>query len=163
MPGDNVYLKNNKDSFHGMGLAHAQRTRQAPFFIKNVPYRYSSYGMKNMSKGITSFKSNKCPQAYKLKKDKMPTTPFLSLSSGGERRRRAKGAPRRGARSRRCQESVLVPAEGLEDEATARQYATKASVPAYSELTAAARLLRLLQPSYASRPRRRWGTRRWRA
>ena len=31
--GDYVYLKNNKDSFLGMGLAHAQRTRQAPFFI----------------------------------------------------------------------------------------------------------------------------------
>ena len=66
-----------------MGLAHAQRTRQAPFFIKNVPYRYSSYGMKNMSKGITSFKSNKCPQAYKLKRDKVPVIPFLSLSSEG--------------------------------------------------------------------------------
>ena len=83
MPGDNVYLRNNKDSFLGMGLAHAQRTRQTPFFIKNIPYRYSSYGIKNMSKGITSLKSNKCPQAYKLKKDKVPVIPFLSLSSGG--------------------------------------------------------------------------------
>ena len=66
-----------------MGLSHAQRTRQAPFFIKNIPYRYSSYGIKNMSKGITSLKINKCPQAYKLKKDKMPVIPFLSLSSEG--------------------------------------------------------------------------------
>ena len=33
LPGDNVYLKNNKDSFLGMGLAHARITRQAPFFI----------------------------------------------------------------------------------------------------------------------------------
>ena len=33
LPGDSVYLKNNKDSFLGMGLAHAQRTRQTPFFI----------------------------------------------------------------------------------------------------------------------------------
>ena len=81
MPGENVYLKNNKDSFLGMGLAHAQRNRQAPFFIKNVPYRYSSYEMKNMSKGITSFKFKKCTQAYKLKRDKMPVIPFLSLSS----------------------------------------------------------------------------------
>ena len=73
-----------------MGLAHAQRTRQTPFFIKNVPYRYSSYGKKNMSKGITSFKSNKCPQAYKLKKDKIPIIPFLSLSSeDGTRRQEA--------------------------------------------------------------------------
>ena len=66
-----------------MGLAHGQRTRQTPFFIKNIPYRYSSYGMKNMSKGVTSFKSNKCQQAYKLKRDKMPVIPFLSLSSEG--------------------------------------------------------------------------------
>ena len=66
-----------------MGLAHAQRTRQTPFFIKNVPYRYSSYGIKNMSKGIRSFKSNKCPQAYKLKRDEVPVIPFLSLSSEG--------------------------------------------------------------------------------
>ena len=36
-----------------------------PFFIKNIPYRY---GMKNMSKGITSSKFNEGPQAYKLKK-----------------------------------------------------------------------------------------------
>ena len=66
-----------------MGLAHAQRTRQAPLSIKNIPYSYSSYGIKNMSKGITSLKINKCPQAYKLKKDKMPVIPFLSLSSEG--------------------------------------------------------------------------------
>ena len=81
MPGDNVYLKNNKDSFLGIGLAHAQRTRQTPFFNKNIPYRYSSYGIKNMSEGITSLKINKCPQAYKLKRDKVPVIPFLSLSS----------------------------------------------------------------------------------
>ena len=91
LPGDNVCLKNNKDSFLGMGLAHAQRTRQAPFFIKNVPYRYSSYGKKNMSKGITCFKSNKCLQAYKLKRDKVPVIPFLSLSSeGGTRQQEGK-------------------------------------------------------------------------
>ena len=87
MPGVNFYLKSNKDSLLGVGLAHAQRTRQAPFFIKNVPYRYSSFGMKNMSKGITSFKSNKCTQAYKLKRDKMPVIPFLCLSSGNKTRR----------------------------------------------------------------------------
>ena len=74
-----------------MGLAHAQRTRQAPFFIKNIPYRYSSYGIKNMSKGITSLKINKCPQAYKLKRDKVPVIPFLSLSSeGGTRQQEGK-------------------------------------------------------------------------
>ena len=81
LPGDNVYLKNNKDSSLGMGLAHAQRTRQTPFFIKNIPYRYSPYGIKNMSKGITSLKINKCLQAYKLNRDKVPVNPFLSLSS----------------------------------------------------------------------------------
>ena len=72
-----------------MGLAHAQRTRQAPFFIKNIPYRYSSYGIKNMSKGITSLKINKCPQAYKLKRDKVPVIPFLS-SEGGTRQQEGK-------------------------------------------------------------------------
>ena len=51
-----------------MGLAHARRTQQTPFFIKNIPYMYSSYGMKNMSKGITSSKFNEGPKAYKLKK-----------------------------------------------------------------------------------------------
>ena len=71
-----------------MGLAHAQRTRQAPFFIKSIPYRYSSYGIKNMSKGITSLKINKCPQAYKLKRDKVPIIPFLSLSLEGITRKR---------------------------------------------------------------------------
>ena len=39
-----------------------------PFVIKNIPYRYSSYEMKNMSKGITSYKFNKGPKAYTLKK-----------------------------------------------------------------------------------------------
>ena len=63
-------------------LTHRE-TRQAPFFIKNIPYRYSSYGIKNMSKGITSLKINKCPQAYKLKRDKVPVIPFLSISSEG--------------------------------------------------------------------------------
>ena len=62
-----------------------------PFFIKNIPYKYSLCEMKNMSKGITSFKINKGPQAYKLKKRKkkikMPVIPFLSLSSGGRSRR----------------------------------------------------------------------------
>ena len=86
LPGDNVYLKNNKDSFLGMGLAHAQITQQAPFFIKNIPYRYSSYGIKNMSKGTTSLKINKCLQAYKIKRDKVPVIPFLPLSPGGETR-----------------------------------------------------------------------------
>ena len=71
-----------------MDLTHAQRTRQAPFFIKNIPYRYSSYRIKNMSKGITSLKINKCPQAYKLKRDKVPIIPFLSLSSGNGTRRK---------------------------------------------------------------------------
>ena len=74
-----------------MSLAHAQRTQQAPFFIKNIPYKYSSYGIKNMSKGITSLKINKCPQAYKLKRDKMPIIPFLSLpSESGTRWREGK-------------------------------------------------------------------------
>ena len=39
-----------------------------PFSLKNIPYRYSSYEMKNMNKGITSSKVNKGPRAYKTKK-----------------------------------------------------------------------------------------------
>ena len=98
-----------------------------------------------MSKGITSLKINKCPQAYKLKRDKVPVIPFLSLSSEGEQgSRRAKRAHRQGTRSRRHQENILVPGKELEDEATGQQYATKASVPAYSDLMAATRLLCLL-------------------
>ena len=42
--------------------------------------------MKNMNDGITSFKFNKGPKAYKLKRDKVPVIPFLSLSLGGETR-----------------------------------------------------------------------------
>ena len=43
--------------------------------------------MKNMNDGITSFKFSKGPKAYKLKRDKVPVIPFLSLSSGGRSRR----------------------------------------------------------------------------
>ena len=44
-----------------------------------------------MSKGITSLKINKCPQAYKLKRDKVPVIPFLSLpSEGGTRQQKVK-------------------------------------------------------------------------
>ena len=47
--------------------------------------------MKNMNDGITSFKFNKGPKAYKLKRDKVPVIPFLSLSSGnGTRRQKGK-------------------------------------------------------------------------
>ena len=45
-----------------------EKLEKHPFFIKNIPYRYSSCKVKNMSKGITSFKFDKGPQAYKLKK-----------------------------------------------------------------------------------------------
>src|SRR3954463_13788090 len=44
--------------------------------------------MENMNKGITSSKFNKGPKACKLKRDKVPVIPFLSLSSGGGSRRR---------------------------------------------------------------------------
>ena len=103
-----------------MGLAHTQRTWQAPFFIKNIPYRYSSYGIKNMSKGITSLKINKCPQAYKLKRDKVPVIPFLSLSSGGRSKRRKgkKGAPRRATGGRRHQENISVTVRRLDGDGT---------------------------------------------
>ena len=45
-----------------------EKPGKLPFFIKNIPYKYSSCEMKNMSKGITSFKFNNGPQAYRLKK-----------------------------------------------------------------------------------------------
>ena len=52
--------------------------------------------MKNMNDGITSFKFNKGPKAYKLKRDKVPVIPFLSLSSGGRSRRRKRQKERLG-------------------------------------------------------------------
>ena len=115
--------------------------------------------MKNMNRGITSSKVNKGP-----KRDKVPVIPFCPSPQKVEQgSRRAKRAPRQGTRSRRHQENILVPGKELEDEAAGWQYATKASVPVYSDLTAATHLLRLLRPSYASRPRRRRGAPRWRA
>ena len=62
-----------------------------PFFIKNIPYRYSSYRVKNMSKRITSSKFNEGPKAYRLKRDKVPIIPFLSLSSRNKTRRQKGG------------------------------------------------------------------------
>ena len=103
--------------------------------------------MKNMNKGITSFKLNRCPKAYRLKRDKMPVMPFLSLSSGGRSRRREGQKGRLGElrvaedtekASRRPPKGWTVmtaPEAVLEDEAAGHQYATKASVPAYSDMT----------------------------
>ena len=49
--------------------------------------------MKNMNDGITTFKFNKGPKAYKLKRDKVPVIPFLSspqeAGQGGERDKRS--------------------------------------------------------------------------
>ena len=104
--------------------------------------------MKNMNDGITSFKFSKGPKAYKLKRDKVPVIPFLSLSSGGRSRRRKgqKGclgelwlAEETKRTSRWTSEGWMVmaaPEAELEDEAAGRQHAPKASVPAYSDLTA---------------------------
>ena len=69
------------------GLPTNEKPGKHPFFIKNIPHRYSSYGMKNMSRGITSSKFNEGPKAYRLKRDKVPIIPFLSLSSGNETRK----------------------------------------------------------------------------
>src|SRR3954464_3304754 len=104
--------------------------------------------MKNMNKGSTSFKFNKGPKAYKLKRDKVPVIPFLSLSSGGRSRRR-KGQKGRLGELRVAEDTKRTsrwPSEGwmvmaapeaeLEDEAAGRKHASKVSVPAYSELTA---------------------------
>ena len=97
--------------------------------------------MKNMNDGITSFKFNKGPKAYKLKRDKVPVIPFLSLSSGGRSRRR-KGQKRRLGELRVAEDTKRTswwPSKGwmvmavleaeLEDEAAGRQHASKVSVP----------------------------------
>ena len=104
--------------------------------------------MKNMNDGITSFKFNKGPKAYKLKRDKVPIIPFLSLSSGGKSRRR-KGQKERLGELRVAEDTkrtswwpskgwmvMAAPEAELEDEAAGRQHMSKASVPAYSDLTA---------------------------
>src|SRR3954468_21511355 len=104
--------------------------------------------MKNIKDGITSFKFSQDPKAYKLKRDKVPVTPFLSLSSGGRSRRR-KGQKGRLDELRVAEDTkttswwssegwmvMAAPEAELEDEAAGRQHASKASVPAYSELTA---------------------------
>ena len=103
--------------------------------------------MKNMNGGITSFKF-KGPKAYKLKRDKVPVIPFLSLSLGGRSRRR-KGQKERLGELRVSEDTkrtswwsskgwmvMATPEAELEDEAAGRQHASKASVPAYSDLTA---------------------------
>ena len=104
--------------------------------------------MKNMNDGITSFKFNKGPKAYKLKRDKVPVIPFLSLSSGG-RSRRQKGRKECLGELRVAKDTkrtswwpskgwmvMAAPEAELEDEAAGRQHASKASVPAYFDLTA---------------------------
>ena len=101
-----------------------------------------------MSKGITSLKINKCSQAYKLKRDKVPVIPFLSLSSGGRSRRRkgqkgllgelrvAKDTKRTSWWPTKGWMVMAAPEAELEDEAAGRQHALKASLPTYSDLTA---------------------------
>ena len=65
----NIYLKTiTRIRPLSQDLSANEKPSKHPFFIKNIPYRYSLCEMKNMSKGITSFKFNKGPQAYKLKK-----------------------------------------------------------------------------------------------
>src|SRR3954471_8109845 len=109
-------------------------------FIKNIPLRYSSERMKNMKDGITRFKHNYGPRAYKIKRDKVPVIPFLSLSSGGRARRRegqkgrldelwvaedakrASGAPPGGSGG--WMETATPEAE-LEKEAAGRQHAVE--------------------------------------
>ena len=101
-----------------------------------------------MNEGITSFKFNKGPKTYKLKRDKVPVIPFLSLSSGGRSRRR-KGQKERLGELRVAEDTkrtswwpskgwmvMVAPEAELKDEAAGRQHALKASVPAYSDLTA---------------------------
>ena len=78
----------------------------------------------------------------------MPVIPFLSLSSGGRSRRR-KGQKEHLGKLRVAEYAertswwpskgwmvMAAPEAKLEDEAAGRQHTSKASVPAYSELTA---------------------------
>src|SRR4051812_45837937 len=111
-----------------------------PLFIKNIPLRYSSERMKNMKDGITRFKCNKSLRAYKLKRDKVPVIPFLSLSSGGRARRR-KGQKGRLGKLRVAEDTnrtpggpsgdsgswmaTAAPEVELEDEAAGRQHAVE--------------------------------------
>ena len=69
MPGEKTFiLKVTRIYSLSWVLPANEKPGKHPFFIKNIPYRYSSYGMKNMSKGITSSKVKKGPKAYKTKK-----------------------------------------------------------------------------------------------
>src|SRR4051812_49112785 len=100
-----------------------------------------------MKDGITSFKCNKGPRAYKLKRDKVPVILFLSLSSGGRTRRR-KGQKGRLGELRVAEDTkrtsrwpskgwmvMAAPEAGL-DEAAGRQHAVEGTTPSYSDLTA---------------------------
>src|SRR3954464_221112 len=102
--------------------------------------------MKNMNKGSTSFKFNKGPKAYKLKRDKVPVIPFLSLSSGGRARRR-KGQNGRLGELRVAEDTkrrsrwpsprarvMTTSGAKLEDEAAERQHAVEDDV--YSDFAA---------------------------
>src|SRR3954464_14071967 len=102
--------------------------------------------MKNMNDGITSFKFSQGPRAYRLKRDKVPVIPFLSLSSGGRTRRREGQKGRLGElrvaedtkrRSRWPSPRARVMTASrakLEDEAAERQHAVKGD--AYSDFAA---------------------------
>ena len=59
--GDNVYLRNNKDSSLAWASLTHKKPGKHPFSLK------TSHTGINKCKGITSFKSNKCLQAYRLK------------------------------------------------------------------------------------------------
>src|SRR4051812_31824951 len=97
--------------------------------------------MKNMNDGITSFKFSQGPKAYKLKRDKVPVIPFLSLSSGGRSRRRegqkgrldelqvAEDTKRTSRWSSKGWMVMAAPEAELKDEATGRQHASKVSCP----------------------------------
>src|SRR3954463_6934220 len=97
--------------------------------------------MKNMNDGITSFKFSQGPKAYKLKRDKVPVTLFLSLSSGGRSRRR-KGQKGRLGELRVAEDTkrtsrwpsegwmvMAAPEAGLKDKAAGRQHASRRRCP----------------------------------
>ena len=121
-----------------------------------------------MNKGITSSKFNEGPKAYRLKRDKMPVIPFLSLSSGSRSRKRkgAKGAPRRATSGRKHQENISVAVQRLAgDDSAGERARRRGGRTSIRDEGIGARVLRLdglpsrplplPQPPNACRPRRR--------
>ena len=121
-----------------------------------------------MSKGLQSLNSTSARRLKNLQKDKMHVIPFLSRKrikiAGGQKVclgevRAAEDTKRTSRWPSRGRLVVMVPGKEPKDEAAGRQYAMKASVPAYSDLTAhhppsSSSPASLCQPPEETAPRR---------